>query len=61
MDHQAQHHQQHQKEREEKNRHDKEREDQEERQVRKMHPAWFMVLGIFLIGLVILTWIMAAA
>jgi hypothetical protein len=61
MDHHEQHHQHHVKEREEKVRQEKEREHRQEDQVRKMHPAWFVVLGVFLIGLVILTWIMAAA
>jgi hypothetical protein len=61
MDHQAQHHEHHQKEREAKIKHEKEWERREENEIRKMHPAWFVVLGIFLIGLVILTWIMATA
>jgi hypothetical protein len=61
MDHHAQHHQHHEKEREEKIKHEKEREHREEGQPRKMHPAWFVVVGVVLIGLVILTWIMAAS
>lgn len=61
MDHHAQHHQHHQKEREEKVKHEKEWEHKEEALPRTIHPAWFLVVGIVLIGLVILTWIMAAS
>ena len=53
MDHHAQHHEHHQKEREEKVKHEKEWEHREEALPRKIHPAWFMVVGIVLIGLVI--------
>jgi fatty acid desaturase len=61
MDHHAQHHQHHEKEREEKIKHEKEREHFEEKQVRTMHPAWFVVLGVVLIGMVIATWMWAAS
>jgi hypothetical protein len=61
MDHHAQHHQHHQKERQEKIKQEKAWEHNEEKQVRRIHPAWFVVLGVVLIGLVILTWIMAAS
>ncbi len=61
MDHHAQHHQHHEKERQEKIKHEKEWERKEEEQVRRIHPAWFVILGVVLIGLVILTWIMAAS
>ncbi len=61
MDHHAQHHQHHEKEREEKIKHEKERESDEENQIRKMHPAWFVALGVVLIFTVVCFWIWAAS
>jgi hypothetical protein len=58
MDHRERHHQHHEKEREERIEHEKERERREERLPRKIHPAWFLVLGTVLVGLVILTWVL---
>jgi hypothetical protein len=60
MDHREQHHEHHQKERQERLAHEKEIEREEERQPRRIHPAWFLGLGIVLIGLVVLTWIFIA-
>lgn len=59
MDHHEQHHQHHQKEREKHLEHEKELEREEEQQVRTIHPAWFVVLGVVLIGLIVLFWTMA--
>ena len=56
MDHQERRHQHHEKEREKRLAHEREIEREEERQVRRIHPAWFVGLGIVLIGLVLLTW-----
>jgi hypothetical protein len=56
MDHHEQHHQHHQKEREERIKREEERERQEESLPRRIHPAWFVVLGVMLIGVIILTW-----
>ncbi len=59
MDHHEQHHQEHAKERAE---HKREQHDHEERAVRSgspIHPAWFIALGVLLIGLVLLTWTLA--
>jgi type VI protein secretion system component VasF len=59
MDHHEQHHQHHQHEREERIKHEKERERVSEKQVRRIHPTWFVVLGTVLVLLVILTWFLA--
>jgi len=56
MDHHEQHHQHHEHERQARIRYEKERERASARLPRKIHPAWFLVLGIVLIVLVILTW-----
>lgn len=56
MDHQEQHHQHHQKEREHEKALKKEHEHQQEKQLRKIHPAWFLALGILVIFLVVLVW-----
>jgi hypothetical protein len=58
MNHHEQHHQHHEKERERRIEHEKERERHSDRLPRKIHPAWFLVLGTVLLGLVILTWIL---
>lgn len=56
MDHKEQHHLKHQKEREHKKAHEKQHEHEEEKQLRVIHPAWFVGLGIVLIGLVVYVW-----
>jgi hypothetical protein len=56
MDHQQRHHEHHEKEREHEKELRKEHEHQEEHQPRSLHPAWFVVVGIFLIGLVMVLW-----
>jgi type VI protein secretion system component VasF len=61
MDQHAQHHQHHEKEREEKIKHEKERERNEDNQIRKMHPAWFVGLGVVLIFAVVFFWIWVAS
>ena len=58
MDHHERHHQHHQKEREKRLAQEKEVEREEERQPRRIHPAWFVGLGIVLISLVVLTWML---
>jgi hypothetical protein len=37
---------------------EREIEREEERQARRIHPGWFVGVGIVLIGLVVLTWIL---
>ncbi len=56
MDHHQQHHQHHEKEREHEKELRKEHEKEEERQLRVIHPAWFLVLGIILIAGVVYVW-----
>jgi hypothetical protein len=56
MDHHEQHHQHHQKEREERIKREEERERITEELPRRIHPAWFIVAGVVLIGLIIMTW-----
>jgi len=58
MDHQHEHHQHHQKEREHEKKMEKLRDEQEMKQLRVIHPAWFVALGVIGIGLVILVWTM---
>jgi hypothetical protein len=59
MDHHQQHHQHHQKEREKRIEHEKERERESEKRSWPIHPTWFVVLGIVLVLLVVLTWFLA--
>jgi uncharacterized membrane protein len=56
LDHHEQHHQHHEKERQEKIKHEKEWEHQHEKDVRQIHPAWFVALGVLLIILMVATW-----
>lgn len=56
MDHHQQHHQHHQKEREHEKKLEKEREEKEMKQLRVIHPTWFVAIGVVLIGLVIYVW-----
>jgi hypothetical protein len=58
MDHQQKHHEHHKKEREHEDRLKKEREHHQEQMPRKIHPAWFIVMGSVLIGLIVLFWTM---
>jgi hypothetical protein len=55
MDHRERRHQQHEKEREKRLVQERETEREEEKQVRRVHPGWFVGVGIALIGLVVLT------
>lgn len=56
MDHQEQHHLKHQKEREHKKALEKQHDREESKQLRVIHPAWFLALGIVLIGMVVYVW-----
>ena len=55
--HSEEHHQHHQKEREHHKKEQKEYEEREMKQLRVIHPAWFVALGIVLIVAVVLAWI----
>ncbi len=44
------------KEREQRIKRENERERAEEKQLRKIHPGWFVALGVVLTGMVIVTW-----
>ena len=57
MDHKDQHHQQHEKKREEHKKEQKDFEAKHEKDVRTIHPAWFVVIGVVLIALVLFVWI----
>ena len=59
MDHREQRHQHHEKEREKRIEREKEFERKEERLPRRIHPAWFVAVGVVLIVLVVLTWTLA--
>ena len=48
--------QHHRKEREHEKAERKEHEREEEKQLRVIHPAWFVALGVVLIGLVVFVW-----
>jgi hypothetical protein len=56
MDHKQEHEFHHHKEREREKHREKEEERQEEKRVRVIHPAWFVVIGVILIGLILLAW-----
>jgi type VI protein secretion system component VasF len=56
MDHQEQHHLHHQKEREHEKKEHKAHEHKQEERMWGFHPAWFVVLGIVLILLVVAVW-----
>ena len=60
MDHHEQRHQHHEKEREQRIKREEQNERREEKLPRKIHPAWFVVLGTVLLTLVVLAWILAA-
>jgi hypothetical protein len=57
MDHHQQHEMHHKKERELEKKHEKEHDRIEEQQVRKIHPAWFVAIGVVFIMLIVLVWI----
>jgi hypothetical protein len=56
MDHHEQHHQHHQKEREREKKERAEHERAEEKETTPIHPAWFLAVGVALVGLVVLGW-----
>jgi hypothetical protein len=56
MDHKEERHLHHRKEREHEKEKEKEHEHAEEREVRTIHPLWFVVLGAVLILGVVLVW-----
>jgi len=56
MNHQEKHHEYHKKEREHEDKLKKQREHREEELPRRIHPAWFVVVGCVLVMLVILVW-----
>jgi hypothetical protein len=58
MDHKEQRHEHHKKEREHEDRLKKEREHREEKLPRRIHPAWFVVLGSVLIVVILIVWTM---
>jgi hypothetical protein len=57
MDHHEQHHLHHQKEREHEKKEHKAHEHEQEKKLRSIHPAWFLVIGVGLMALVIAVWI----
>jgi hypothetical protein len=57
MDHHDQNHKHHQKERDQEKKDQKTREEEGERSALPFHPAWFVVIGIVLIVLVVCVWI----
>jgi hypothetical protein len=59
MDHHEQHHQHHEKDREWHKKQEKERDQRSEKGDRSIHPAWFIAIGVVLIGLVLLVWTLA--
>ena len=56
MDHQEERHLHHRKEREHEKELEKRHEHEAEKKLRVIHPAWFLVLGVVLIFLVIVAW-----
>jgi hypothetical protein len=54
MDHKEERHLHHQKEREHEKAREKQHEQEEEKKLRVLHPAWFLVLGIVLVLVVVL-------
>ena len=56
MNHQQQHEERNKKHRQEKIEEQKRREEEWEKQPRRIHPGWFVALGIALIIMVVLTW-----
>jgi type VI protein secretion system component VasF len=58
MDHQEKHHEHHKKQREHEDKLKKEHEHLQEKQLRRIHPLWFVALGTILIVAVVLFWTM---
>jgi hypothetical protein len=56
MDHKQEHEFHHKKEREREKHREKEAEREQEKSVRIIHPAWFVVIGVLLIVLIVLSW-----
>jgi hypothetical protein len=57
MDHQEQHHEHHKKEREhEKHLH---KQHAQGKGTGRIHPSWFLVLGVVLVSLVVVVWILS--
>ena len=56
MDRQDEHQEHHQKEREHKKDERKQHEHAQERQIRTIHPAWFVKLGVVLVVSVVMLW-----
>jgi fatty acid desaturase len=58
MDHHEQHHVHHRQEREHEKKLHKAHEQELEKKTRftSIHPAWFLAMGVVLIGLVVLVW-----
>jgi type VI protein secretion system component VasF len=56
MDHQQEHQKHHQEERAHKKDERKQHEHAQERQVRSIHPAWFVVLGVALVISALMLW-----
>jgi hypothetical protein len=56
MDHQEKRHQHHEKERHERIEREKEKERAEEKLPVRIHPAWFVGLGVLLILIIVLGW-----
>ena len=61
MSHKQEHDQRKEKHRQEKNQQEKQREADWEKQPRKIHPGWFMLIGVILIVMVVITWTMLFA
>jgi hypothetical protein len=59
MDHHEQHHQHHDKARAEHKKHGGETEGRADKTPSPIHPAWFVALGVVLMGLVFLVWMLA--
>jgi hypothetical protein len=51
----------HEAQRKEKVARERQRVEEWEKRPRSIHPAWFVVLGVVLIGMVVLTWTLAMA
>lgn len=56
MDHKEQHHEHHRKEREQLKHDHKVHEHQGEEKLRTIHPKWFLVGGVILIVVAVLSW-----
>jgi hypothetical protein len=61
MSHKQEHDQRHEKHRQEKIQHEKQREAEWEKKPRRIHPGWFMGVGIVLIVMVVVVWTMIFA